>query len=271
MTQPLALAIAGAGGRMGRALLEWVHARDDVRLEAALVPSGSSLRGIDAGELVGLGRWNLPLGSDVQSALARAEVLVDFSVPEATLALARACAERGVALVSGTTGFSAQQRAQLQEVAQHVPLCLAANFSTGVTLCLGLLRQAAQVLADEADVEIIEAHHRHKVDAPSGTALAMGEAVAAARGRSLAELAVYHREGITGPRPAGSIGFATVRGGDIVGEHTALFAAEGERLEISHRAGSRAAFARGALRAAHWLVKQPPGIYDMEDVLGLRG
>jgi len=270
VSEPLPLAIAGAGGRMGRALLELVHGTDEFTLHAALVSPKSRLVGTDAGELAGCGRSGVLLGDDLAAALAGSAVLLDFSTPETTVLLSAACATHGVPLVSGTTGFSAQQRAAIESAAQAVPMCLSANFSTGITLCLDLLRQAARVLAEDADVEIIEAHHRHKVDAPSGTALAMGEAVAHTWGQSLSQLAVYHREGMVGPRSKGSIGFATVRGGDIVGEHTALFATEGERLEISHRAGSRKAFARGALRAARWLVGRPPGIYDMEDVLGLR-
>jgi len=197
-------------------------------------------------------------------------VLIDFTSPAATLAHAAACAASGRALVVGTTGLTAAQKAELAGAAARTPVLFAANMSVGVTLCLALLRQAAQVLGDDFDVEIIEAHHRHKVDAPSGTALRMGEVVAEALGRNLADCAVYGREGQTGARDRRTIGFATVRGGDIVGDHTVLFAGEGERIEITHKASSRLTFARGALRAAAWLAGQPAGLYDMQDVLGLR-
>ena len=210
-------------------------------------------------------------GSDAASALAKADVLIDFTTPEAAVSHARACAAAGCAWVLGTTGLDADQQARVAEAARTIPVCQAANFSTGVNLMLRLVELASAAVDADTDLEVIEAHHRHKVDAPSGTALAIGRALAAGRGVALDQHAVFARDGITGPRPDGAIGFATIRAGDIVGDHTALYASDGERLEITHRAGTRLAFARGACRAASWLVGKPAGLYDMQDVLQLRG
>jgi 4-hydroxy-tetrahydrodipicolinate reductase len=261
--------IAGASGRMGKTLLEAVAAAPDLRLHGALDRSGSPLLGRDAGELVGA-----PLGikvtDDVAHALAGADVLIDFTRPEATLRHLVLCREKGVAAVIGTTGFDAAGKAAIAEAAQGVPVVFAPNMSVGVNLALKLLDTAARVLDDGFDVEIVEAHHRHKVDAPSGTALRMGEVVAAALGRDLRSCAVYGREGVTGERDGRTIGFATMRGGDIVGDHTVMFAGIGERLEITHKAGSRMTFALGALRAARFLAGKSDGLFDMQDVLGLK-
>jgi 4-hydroxy-tetrahydrodipicolinate reductase len=261
--------IAGASGRMGKTLLEAVAAAPDLCLHGALDRSGSPLLGRDAGELVGA-----PLGvkvtDDVALALAGAEVLIDFTRPEATLRHLALCREIGVAAVIGTTGFDAAGKATIAEAARSVPLVFAPNMSVGVNLALKLLDTAARVLDDGFDVEIVEAHHRHKVDAPSGTALRMGEVVAAALGRDLRSCAVYGREGVTGERDGRTIGFATMRGGDIVGDHTVMFAGIGERLEITHKAGSRMTFALGALRAARFLAGKSDGLFDMQDVLGLK-
>lgn len=261
--------IAGCSGRMGRALLEAVAAAADLRLQAALDRPGSPVLGRDAGELVGA-----PLGvavtDDVAAALQEADVMIDFTRPEATLNHVAACRRAGVAMVIGTTGFDATGRQLIAEAAADIPIVFAPNMSVGVNLVFKLLDIAARVLAEGFDVEIIEAHHRHKVDAPSGTALRMGEVIAQALQRDLRTCAVYGREGVTGERPAQTIGFATVRGGDIVGDHTVLFAGIGERLEITHRASSRMTFALGALRAARFLAGKTSGLYDMQDVLGLR-
>lgn len=261
--------ITGAAGRMGRTLVEAVAAADGVQLAAALEHPDSSLVGADAGELAGLGKNGIAVAGDLAQVVGDIDVLIDFTVPDATLANVALCAEHGVAVVIGTTGFTARQDEDLKAAAQRVGVCKASNFSTGVNLCFKLLDMAARVLGDEVDVEIIEAHHRHKIDAPSGTALSMGGVVANALGRDLAEVAVYGREGQTGARDRDTIGFATVRAGDIVGDHTVMFAAEGERIEITHKASSRMSFARGAVRAARWLAGRQAGLYDMQDVLGL--
>ena len=267
----LRVGIAGAGGRMGRMLVESVQqSGEHVRLGAALAREGSTLTGCDAGEVAGVGVLGVSITSDIEAALDHCDVLIDFTTIEASLRHIEACRQRGLALVLGTTGFEGDALRAIEQAAGDMPLCKASNFSTGVNLCLKLLADAARALGDTADVEIIEAHHRHKVDAPSGTALNMGEVIAEALGRSLASDAVYHRQGQTGARGQREIGFSTVRGGDIVGDHTILFAADGERIEITHRASSRMAFARGALRAAAWLSGRPAGLYDMQDVLELR-
>ena len=261
------IAISGASGRMGRALIEAVNAHPDTQLSAALERPGSSLIGADAGDVAGQGKLGVALAGDLAD--ADFDVLIDFSAPAATLSNAALCARQGRALVVGTTGFSDEQKAELEACRAQIPLCIAANYSTGVNLCLKLLDTAARVMGNDADVEIYEAHHRHKVDSPSGTALRMGEVVASALGRDLRQSAIYSREGQTGARDRDSIGFATVRGGDVVGEHSVMFLADGERVEISHKASSRQSFARGALRAALWLNQQKPGLYDMQDVLNL--
>ncbi|WP_323845363.1 4-hydroxy-tetrahydrodipicolinate reductase [Microbulbifer magnicolonia] len=264
------IAITGFGGRMGRALAEAVAQSDMAELTAAIVRPGSSLVGADAGEVAGLGRNGLAIVDSLEA--ADFDVLIDFTAPAATLANAAWCADHGRPMVIGTTGFDTKQKAELLSRAQKVPLCLASNFSTGVNLCFNLLETAARVLGGDADIEIVEAHHRHKVDAPSGTALSMGEVVADTLGRDLSQVAVFGREGQTGARERDTIGFATVRGGDVVGDHTVMFLADGERVEITHKASSRLAFARGAVRAALWLAGDRwPGHYDMRDVLGLKG
>lgn len=264
------IAITGAGGRMGRTLVEAVAAADGLQLTAALEQPGSSLLGTDAGELAGLGANGVIVGSDISAALDDFDVLIDFTVPLAALANVQACQGAGRGMVIGTTGFTAEQQAQIDAAAQSIAICKATNFSTGVNLCFKLLEMAAAVIGNDTDIEIYEAHHRHKIDAPSGTALSMGQVVADTLGRDLDKVAVYGREGQTGARASDTIGFATVRGGDIVGDHTVTFAADGERVEITHKASSRMSFARGAVRAAGWLATQDAGLYDMRDVLGFR-
>ncbi|MBX9961893.1 MAG: 4-hydroxy-tetrahydrodipicolinate reductase [Burkholderiales bacterium] len=261
--------IAGSSGRMGRTLMESVAQSDDLRLHAALERGDSPFLGRDAGELIGAPNGVI-IGADMDAGLLGADVLVDFTRPEGTMAHVDACVRHGVKLVIGTTGFSAEQKTRIAAAASKVGIVMAPNMSVGVNVALRLLDLAARALGDGYDVEIVEAHHRHKVDAPSGTALRMGEVVAAALGRDLATDAVYGREGVTGERKPSTIGFATMRGGDIVGDHTVMFAGIGERVEITHKASSRATFAMGALRAARFLAKKTSGLYDMQDVLGLR-
>lgn len=265
------IGITGAAGRMGRTLVEAITLADgDLQLAAAVERPESSLLGADAGELAGQVRNGVAVVDDLAQVLSDIDVLIDFTVPVATIANLQACAEAGIAMVIGTTGFTPDQQAEIDRAATRIPICKASNFSTGVNLCFKLLDMAARVLGDEVDIEVYEAHHRHKIDAPSGTALSMGQVVATALGRDLDEVAVYGRQGQTGARDRGTIGFATVRAGDIVGDHTVMFAAEGERVEITHKASSRMSFARGAVRAAGWLPMQPAGLYDMQDVLGLK-
>jgi 4-hydroxy-tetrahydrodipicolinate reductase len=263
------IAVIGAAGRMGKALIEAVHRAPGAALSAAVQRAGSSLVGADAGELAGLGRIGVVVADDLARVVDDFDVLIDFTHPSATLANLAFCRQAGKAMIIGTTGFSAEEKRSLAEAGREIPIVFAANFSVGLNLCLQLLDTAARVLGDDADIEIIEAHHRHKVDAPSGTALRLGEVVAKALGRDLQEVAVYGREGQTGARQRETIGFATVRGGDVVGDHTVLFAAEGERVEITHKASSRMTFAKGAVRAALWLEGREPGLYDMQDVLEL--
>ncbi len=264
------IAIAGSSGRMGRVLLENVALADDLQLHAALEHDTSPLLGKDAGELFGA-PCGVSITADFATALQGADVLIDFTRPEGTLQHLEVCRKLGVNMVIGTTGFNAQQKALLGAAAQDIGIVFAPNMSVGVNLLFKLLETASRTLAHGYDIEIIEAHHRHKVDAPSGTALGLGEVVARTLGRDLAECAVYGREGVTGERDPSTIGFATVRGGDIVGDHTVLFAGIGERIEITHKASSRATFALGALRAARYLQENPAGMYDMQDVLGLKG
>lgn len=264
------IAVTGAAGRMGKTLVEAVNNHPETELAAALARPDSSLIGADAGELAGLGRNGVAVVGDLQAVLDDFDILIDFTAPQASVANAEACAAAGRKMVLGTTGFSDEEKARVLACTDSTALCMASNFSTGVNLCFKLAELAARVLGDDADIEINEAHHRHKVDAPSGTALSLGEVVAGALGRDLKEVAVYGREGQTGARGRQTIGFATVRAGDIVGEHTVMYAADGERVEITHRASSRMAFARGAVRAARWLVGKNAGLYDMQDVLGLK-
>jgi 4-hydroxy-tetrahydrodipicolinate reductase len=262
------LCIAGASGRMGRMLVETVLASPGDTLAAALDVPGSAAIGEDAAAFLGR-PCGVAVTSDLRAALAGADVLIDFTRPEGTLAHLQACRALGVRAVIGTTGFDDAGKAAIADAARRIPIVFAPNMSVGVNVVLKLLDVAARALATGFDVEVIEAHHRHKVDAPSGTALAMGEAVAHALGRSLADCAVYAREGHTGPRDAATIGFSSIRGGDIVGDHTVLFAGTGERIEITHKAASRQGYADGSLRAAHFLADKASGLYDMADVLGL--
>ncbi len=244
---------------------------EGLTLGAATERPGSSLIGTDAGELAGVGTLGVPVGSDLAQVRDAFDCLIDFTAPAATLHHLEICRAAGRKLVIGTTGFTPDQRGEIAAAAQDIGIVFAPNMSVGVNLCFKLLDIAARVLGDEVDVEIVEAHHRHKVDAPSGTALRMGEVVAAALGRNLAEVAVYGREGQTGARERRTIGFETIRAGDVVGEHSVWFAGEGERVEIVHKASSRMTFAKGAVRAAGWLGVRDAGLYDMQDVLGLRG
>ena len=264
------IGIHGAAGRMGRSLIEAVHNQDEVELAAAVERSGHALMGADCGELIGAGAFGIRIGDDVGALVEASDVIIDFSSPEATLANVAACRAAGKRIVIGTTGLDSGQKENLVEAAKDVGIVFAANYSAGVTLSLKLIDMAARALGDDFDVEVIEAHHRHKVDAPSGTALAMGEVLADALCRDLDDCAVYGRQGRTGERDRKTIGFETIRGGDIVGEHTVMFAGVGERIEITHRASSRMTFANGAVRAARWIGGQGAGLYDMLDVLGLR-
>ena len=266
---PLRIAVAGASGRMGRMLVEAVLAAPDCRLAGALDIAGSPALGQDAGAFAGQAT-GVPITDDLRQGLAGAQVLIDFTRPEGTLAHLAACRALGVKVVIGTTGFSPAQKAEVAAFGRDLAIMMAPNMSIGVNVVLKLLAQAAQALNQGYDIEVIEAHHRQKVDAPSGTALLMGEVLAAALGRKLDDVAVYAREGVTGERDPSSIGFATIRGGDIVGDHTVLFAGTGERIEISHKSASRVTYAHGSLRAARFLADKATGLYDMQDVLGLR-
>jgi 4-hydroxy-tetrahydrodipicolinate reductase len=270
MTTNTRIAITGAAGRMGRALIEAARASQNMVVTAAFEKRGNSTVGADVGEIAGIGAINLRIGDDVAARAGDFDVLIDFTRPEVTLENVALCARANRKIVIGTTGFSATQKDEIAAAAKQIPIVLAPNMSVGVNLCFKLLDVAARVLGDDVDVEIVEAHHRHKVDAPSGTALRMGEVVASALGRDLKNCAVYGREGVTGERDRRTIGFATVRAGDIVGDHTVMFAGVGERVEIAHKASSRLTFAKGALRAAGWLASKDRGLYDMQDVLGLR-
>jgi 4-hydroxy-tetrahydrodipicolinate reductase len=263
------IAIAGAGGRMGRALLEEVLRASDLKLAAALEQKGHGAVGKDAGLLAGA-PCGVAIVDDVAGALHGCDVLVDFTRAEGAAANVAACRKQGVRMVIGTTGFSEAQKREITDAARDMAIVMSPNFSVGVNVAFRLLETAAAALGGGYDVEIMEAHHRHKVDAPSGTALRMGEVVAKALGRDLRQAAVYGREGVTGERKPETIGFATVRGGDLVGDHTVMFIGAGERLEISHRASSRANFAAGALRAARFVAGKKSGLYDMADVLGFK-
>lgn len=264
------IAIAGAAGRMGKALVEACAQAEGARFTCAVERPGSPAVGQDAGVLAGTPANGVIVGDDLGAKLDAFDVLIDFTRPEPALAHLEICRRAGKRVVIGTTGFTAEQRTQIDAAASDIVIVLAPNFSVGVNLCFKLLDLAARVLDDDFDVEIIEAHHRHKVDAPSGTALRMGEVVAAALGRDIKDCAVYGREGVTGERDRRTIGFATVRGGDVVGDHTVLFAGLGERVEITHKASSRLTFAKGAVRAAAWAMVPQRGLFDMQDVLGLR-
>ena len=265
----LRIAVAGASGRMGRMLIDAILDANDVSLCAALDMTGSPSDGRLVGELVGR-PCDVRVSTDIDAALSHSDVLIDFTRPEGTLVHLSACVARGVKLVIGTTGFDDAGKAAIADASRSIAIVCAPNMSVGVNVVFKLIEEAAKALAHGYDIEIIEAHHRHKVDAPSGTAIKMGEIVADALGRKLADVALYGREGVTGERDPSTIGFATVRGGDIVGDHTVLFAGIGERIEITHRAGSRAGYAAGALRAARFLAERASGLYDMQDVLGLK-
>lgn len=263
------VAIVGAGGRMGRQLIQATAQLDGVCLGAAIERVGSSLVGVDAGEMAGIGCNGVLIQDDLAKITDDFDVVIDFTRPEATLNYLSICCAHHKAMVIGTTGFDDAGKQAIANAAHSIPIVFAANFSVGVNLVLKLLEKAAKIMGDYSDIEIIEAHHRHKVDAPSGTALAMGESIAHALGRSLKDCAVYTREGYTGERKPHTIGFATVRAGDIVGEHTAMFADIGERVEITHKASSRMTFANGAVKASVWLKSKNKGLFDMKDVLNL--
>ncbi len=265
------IGITGAAGRMGRCLIEACQQRaDEVQFSAAIEHPESSLVGVDAVEVAGLGRSEVRISAGVEAVCDDFDVLVDFTRPDVTMANLAVCRQAGKAMVIGTTGLSDSEKRAISDAAQDIPIVFAPNMSVGVNLCFKLLEMAAKVLGDEVDIEVIEAHHRHKIDAPSGTALRMGEVIAETLGRDLSECAVYGREGQTGERKRDTIGFETIRAGDIVGDHTVLFAALGERVEITHKASSRMTFANGAVRAAIWLKTYQNGLYDMQDVLGLK-
>ena len=263
------VAIAGAAGRMGRQLLDACSRVESIRCSVASEHPDSPFIGADAGEIAGIGRLGIPITADLAPLVDRFDLLIDFTKPAVTIAHLALCRSAGKAMVIGTTGLSTEQKAEIAAGAARIPIVFAPNMSVGVNLCLKLLELAARTLGDSVDIEILEAHHRHKVDAPSGTALAMGQTIAGVLGRDLAQCAVYGRQGVTGERDCNTIGFATIRAGDIVGDHTVLFADDGERIEITHRASSRMTFAKGAARAAAWLANRPPGLYDMRDVLDL--
>ncbi len=264
------IAVCGAGGRMGRALIAAVHGAEGAVLTAAVERPESSLIGSDAGELAGIGRLGVVLAGSLADVVQDFDVAIDFTAPAATIAHLAICRQHGKGLVIGTTGLDDAQKAALPAAAADVGVVYSGNYSIGVNVTLKLLELAATTFGDTVDIDVLEAHHRHKVDAPSGTALMMGEAVAGALGRDLKQVAVYAREGHTGPRARESIGFQTLRGGDTVGDHTVFFFGEGERVEIRHVATNRANFANGAVRAAIWLAARPSGLFDMRDVLGFR-
>jgi 4-hydroxy-tetrahydrodipicolinate reductase len=259
--------ITGVSGRMGLALLEGVFADEALTLHAAIDRAGSAMVGQDAGAQFGV-ETGVKVTSDLSVALKDADVLIDFTRPEAAMQYLNACQQASVKMVIGTTGFTEQEKIQIEKASKTMAIVFAPNMSVGVTLLINLVEQAAKVLSEGYDIEVVEMHHRHKVDAPSGTALRLGEAAAHGLGKSLKDCAIYAREGVTGEREAGKIGFATLRGGDVVGDHAVIYAGTGERVEITHKASSRATFALGALRAAKFLSQKPVGLYDMRDVLG---
>ncbi len=269
IAQPLRVAIAGASGRMGQMLAQALTEAADCQLVGALDVASSVFIGNDATGFLGQAS-GVMIQSDLRIGLQNAHVLIDFTRPEGTMAHVKVCRELGVKMVIGTTGFSDAQKADIQAASRDIAIVMAPNMSVGVNVTLKLLEMAAVALAKDYDIEIIEAHHRHKVDAPSGTALKMGEVIAQALGRDLNQCAVFDRQGHTGARPANAIGFSTIRGGDIVGDHTVLFAGTGERIEITHKSSSRSTYAEGSLRAARFLAGQQHGLFDMFDVLGLR-
>lgn len=265
----LNVALLGASGRMGRTLVPLIAASRDLRLSGALAVAGDAAIGHDAGVLAGTAPLAVAVTADPERALAGADVAIDFTLPGPSLEHARRCSVRSLPMVIGTTGHDETARAELTRIARSIPIVLAPNMSLGVNLLFKLAELAARALDTEYDAEIVEAHHRHKVDAPSGTALGLGEAVARGRGTTLENLQLPARQGATGPRPSGGIGFAVLRGGEIVGDHRLVFAGPGERVELAHHAEDRSGFARGALVAARWVAGRPPGLYSMLDVLGL--
>ena len=267
--QAIKVGVIGAGGRMGRMLIEAVQDNSQTILNAAIERQGSSLVGADAGEVAAIGRLEVQIVDDLKVVINDIDVLIDFSLPDATEQNMQICAANNVAMVIGTTGFNEQQEQVLAKASEKIAIVYAGNYSTGVNLSLKLLSMAAKAFGEDADVEVIEAHHKHKIDAPSGTAYMMAEAVAEARGQNLKDVAVYGREGQTGERKAGTIGIHAIRGGEIIGDHTVMFIADGEVVEITHRARARMTFAGGAVRAATWVIKQEVGQYNMQDVLGL--
>lgn len=264
------IAVTGAAGRMGKVLIEAIDEADDLTLGAAIVHPESSLIGADAGEMAGIGKNGVAMAGQIGDVVGAFDVLIDFTFPDLTLENLAFCSENGKSVIIGTTGMTDAEKEQVRVAADKVPVVFAPNMSVGINVMINLLKTAASVLGDDYDVEIIEAHHRHKKDAPSGTALRLGEAVADALGRDLKECAVYGREGFTGERSRQEIGFETIRAGDVVGDHTVLFATMGERIELTHKASSRMTFAKGAIRAAQWLQGKPAGLYDMQDVLSLK-
>ncbi len=263
------IAIVGAAGRMGQSLTQAQQLASGIELTAAMEKSDNPAVGRDAGEIAGIGPLEITIGDNLEAVIDSFDVLIDFTHPKPCLAHLDICRRNGKRIVIGTTGFDEGQKKQIADAARAVAIVLAPNMSVGVNIVLKLLELTARVMGDESDIEIIEAHHRHKVDAPSGTALRMGEVVAGVLGRDLKESAVFGREGQTGERKRNTIGFSTIRAGDIVGEHTVMFAHEGERVEISHKASSRMTFANGAMRATSWIMQKQTGLYDMQDVLGL--
>lgn len=269
MTAETRIAVAGAAGRMGRTLVRAVAEDGELQLGAAVERPGARELGADAGDLAGVGALGVPVVDAVAAVLDGFDTLIDFTVPQATLGALDACRAAGKGMVIGTTGFDEAGLGRIRQAAQSIPILMAPNMSVGVNLMFRLVEQAARALGDEVDIEVIEAHHRHKIDAPSGTAVYLGEVLAKTLGRDLSEVAEYGRQGETGARPRRTIGFSALRGGDIVGDHTVLFAGDGERLEITHRAASRMNFAKGAVRAAKFLSGRRSGLYDMGDALGI--
>lgn len=263
----LKVAVAGAAGRMGRTLIDAVSSSDVMTLSAAVHKQGSSLLDADAGEVSGIGKIGVPIVATLDQ--ADFDLLIDFTLVEPCLDNIEYCRTNNKSIVIGTTGFNDDQKQRIEAAAADIPIVFAANMSVGMNMCFHLVRQMSEVLAQDSDIEIIETHHRHKVDSPSGTAMRLGQVIADTLGRDLNECAIYGREGVGEPRDQNTIGFATVRAGDVVGDHTVLFASEGERVELTHKASSRMTFAKGAVRAADWLKAKPKGLYDMQDVLGL--
>lgn len=264
------IAVVGASGRMGLCLIKAAELSNNTSLNVAISRAGSDVIGRDAGEIAGIGRLDIKVQDDLAAKVGDFDALIDFTRPDISMEYIELCRKAGKTIIIGTTGYSEAQKATMAEAAKDIAIVFAPNMSVGVNLSLKLLEMTAKVMGDYTDIEIIEAHHRHKVDAPSGTALRMGEVIADTLGRNLKDCAIYSREGDTGERDRKTIGFSTIRAGDIVGEHTVMFADEGERVEITHKATSRMTFANGAVRAAVWLKEQKNGLYDMQDVLGLK-